>query len=149
MTYYRDDVCSNTVVMLLRLITSAEIQQREAHFMPFVLGQYELDVSDFCRRFVEPMQEESDHIHAQALADAVGVPIRIAHIDSNLHSGGESEVSFVDMQPEGVSPQQSGPARVHLLYRPGHYDILYPSVQQQQQLVEAAAAAAVAAEAAA
>ena len=37
MTYYRDDVCSNTVVMLLRLITSAEIQQREAHFMPFVL----------------------------------------------------------------------------------------------------------------
>jgi ubiquitin thioesterase protein OTUB1 len=93
------------------------------------------------------MQEESDHIHAQALADAVGVPIRIAHIDSNLHSGNESEVSLVDMQPEGVSPQQSGPAKVHLLYRPGHYDIVYPSLQQQQHLV-AAAAAVVTAEAA-
>jgi hypothetical protein len=34
---YRDDLCSNSIVMLLRLITSAEIQSREAHFLPFVV----------------------------------------------------------------------------------------------------------------
>jgi ubiquitin thioesterase protein OTUB1 len=88
-------------------------------------GQYEMDVPDFCRRFVEVMQEESDHIHAQALADAVGVPICIAHIDSNLHGGNVADPSYVTMQPEGLPAEQSGPPRVHLLYRPGHYDVLY------------------------
>lgn len=34
---FRDDTWSNTVVMLLRFITSAEIKRRHDHFEPFVL----------------------------------------------------------------------------------------------------------------
>lgn len=34
---FRDDVWSNTCVMLLRFITSAEIKRRADHFEPFVL----------------------------------------------------------------------------------------------------------------
>jgi hypothetical protein len=36
-------------------------------------GQYEMDVATFCERSVDVMGEESDHIHAQALTDAVQV----------------------------------------------------------------------------
>lgn len=37
--------------------------------------------------------------------------------------GGDIHVDMHDFIPEGCpSPQP----RVHLLYRPGHYDILYP-----------------------
>ena len=36
-------------------------------------GQYEMDVNTFCERSVDVMGEESDHIHAQALTDAVEV----------------------------------------------------------------------------
>jgi hypothetical protein len=34
---FRDDTWSNTCVMLLRFITSAEIKRRADHFAPFVL----------------------------------------------------------------------------------------------------------------
>jgi hypothetical protein len=36
-------------------------------------GQYEMDVASFCERSVDVMGEESDHIHAQALTDALKV----------------------------------------------------------------------------
>eukprot|EP00882_Tetradesmus_deserticola_P028551 GHRQ01031814.1.p3 GENE.GHRQ01031814.1~~GHRQ01031814.1.p3 ORF type:complete len:119 (+),score=57.70 GHRQ01031814.1:1295-1651(+) len=108
--------------MLLRFITSAEIKRRVDHFEPFVVGQYEMDVAAFCERSVDVMGEESDHIHAQALTDAVQVPVRIIQIDS---SGGQSaEASVVDMKPEGLSTEEQaalGPPKVHMLYRPGEH----------------------------
>lgn len=50
------------------------------------------------------------------------VPIRIVQIDSSTYGGESAEPSVVDMTPEGLSPQQAaelGPAKVHMLYRPG------------------------------
>lgn len=120
---FRDDVWSNTCVMLLRFITSAEIKRRADHFEPFVLGQYEMDVHTFCERSVDVMGEESDHIHAQALTDAVQVPIRIIYMSAQ-----EGDAP-VDMKPEHLTPEQQaalGGPKVHMLYRPGHYDILLP-----------------------
>jgi hypothetical protein len=43
--------------------------------------------------------------------------VRIVQVDSSQ----SAEAGVVDMQPEGLSPQEQmaqGPARVHLLYRP-------------------------------
>jgi hypothetical protein len=39
---FRDDTWSNTCVMLLRFITSAEIKRRAEHFEPFVLVSEQL-----------------------------------------------------------------------------------------------------------
>jgi ubiquitin thioesterase protein OTUB1 len=83
----------------------------------------------FCRRSVEPMGEESDHIQAVALCDAVGVPVRIMYLDSNLHGAG-AEANSHDFEPSADGGGGGGGAnasiKVHTLYRPGHYDILYP-----------------------
>lgn len=64
---------------------------------------------------VEPMYKESDHIHIIAMSTALGTGVRVRYMDR----GAEKEVTAHDF-PEGATPA------VHLLYRPGHYDILYP-----------------------
>lgn len=60
------------------------------------------------------MYQESDHIHIIALTSALGASVRVAYMDR----GGE-ELIYHDF-PDGCQPS------LHLLYRPGHYDILYP-----------------------
>ena len=76
----RDDTVSNMIVMFLRLVTSCEVQRREDHFFPFITGMYDdppATVDMFCQRYVQPMGEESDHIHIVAITDALQVlPIR-------------------------------------------------------------------------
>ena len=62
---------------------------------------------------VEPMYQESDHIHIIALTSALGASVRVAYMDR-----GENLICH-DF-PDGCQPS------LHLLYRPGHYDILYP-----------------------
>lgn len=80
------------------------------------------------------MGEESDHVHITALSDALGVPIRVVYLDrSSLDSGGIS-VNHHDFSPAAAAadlPNTSGSSEtvspfITLLYRPGHYDILYP-----------------------
>lgn len=162
-----------------------------------------MDVNTFCERSVDVMGEESDHIHAQALTDAVEVsegrntgdgrhvrvctwpgvvrtcwrrcdsrrrrqwhawlcrqqsfsiqtscvvkhassmfaytacaclcccyvqvPIRIIYMSAQ-----EGDAP-VDMKPEHLSPEQQaalGEPKVHMLYRPGHYDCLYPKSER-------------------
>lgn len=53
----------------------------------------------------------------------VQVPIRIIYM-----SAAEGDAP-VDMKPEQLTPELQaalGGPKVHMLYRPGHYDILYP-----------------------
>lgn len=59
------------------------------------------------------MSKESDHIHIIALAQALNVSILVEYMDRA--EGGTVNHIF----PEGSEP------RIFLLYRPGHYDILY------------------------
>lgn len=61
------------------------------------------------------MYKESDHIHIIAMSSALGTGVRVRYMDR----GAGTEVTAHDF-PEGAIPS------VHLLYRPGHYDILYP-----------------------
>lgn len=63
---------------------------------------------------VEPMCKESDHIHIIALAQALNVSIQVEYMDR-----GEGGTTNPHVFPEGSEP------KVYLLYRPGHYDILY------------------------
>lgn len=62
------------------------------------------------------------------------VPIRVVYLDQSLgavaagvgHADGAA-VNHHDFVPEALGGASSSvDPRVHLLYRPGHYDILYP-----------------------
>ncbi|XP_047514005.1 ubiquitin thioesterase otubain-like [Pieris napi] len=103
---------SDYIVVYLRLITSGQLQTQHDFYQNFIEGPR--TVTEFCRQEVEPMYKESDHIHIIALSNALNVGVRVKYMDR----GEGSQVIAHDF-PEGSKPL------VHLLYRPGHYDILY------------------------
>ncbi|XP_047331392.1 OVARIAN TUMOR DOMAIN-containing deubiquitinating enzyme 1-like [Impatiens glandulifera] len=134
----RDKTISDFIVMFFRFITSGEIRKRSEFFEPFVLGMTNGTVEQFCKASVEPMGEESDHVHITALSDTLGVAIRVEYLDQSIgydRNGGGITVNHHDFIPngndDGASPPPP-PAEVEhqkpfvtLLYRPGHYDVLY------------------------
>lgn len=122
---FRDDTISNMVVLFLRLVAAAEIQSRQDFFAPFILGDdLYPTVEQFCRKNVEVMGEESDHVHIVSLTDALQVPLRVQYLDSTM-GGSEHATNFHDFIPESCRAANQIIPKVHLLYRPGHYDILY------------------------
>lgn len=139
----RDQSVSDYVVMFFRFVTSGEIRKRSEFFEPFILGLSNTTVEQFCKTSVEPMGEESDHVHITALCDALGVAIRVVYLDRsscdtssvsvNHHDfipaataaeGDDTTTSMSTSASESDSGSQTNPFII-LLYRPGHYDILY------------------------
>jgi len=108
---FRDDATANYFIVYLRLITSCQIQSQADHYQNFVDNGK--TVVDFCKHEVEPMYRESDHIHIIALTTALDANIRVVYMD---HS---NENLLIHNFPESTTPA------IHLLYRPGHYDLLY------------------------
>jgi len=104
---------SDYIVVYMKLLTSGHLQKNAEFFTSFVEG--DRSIKEFCHQEVEPMYKESDHIHIIALTSALNVGVRIQYMDR----GDGGKVNNHDF-PEGTMP-----VKVHLLYRPGHYDILY------------------------
>ncbi|PIK36640.1 putative ubiquitin thioesterase OTUB1 [Apostichopus japonicus] len=109
---YCDQGMSDYLVVYLRLLTSLELQKEAEFYQNFVEGNR--TVKEFCSQEVEPMYKESDHIHIIALTSYLGVGVRVVYLDR----GENQKVNHHDF-PEGMPPQ------IALLYRPGHYDVLY------------------------
>uniref|UniRef100_A0AAY4ABI1 ubiquitinyl hydrolase 1 n=1 Tax=Denticeps clupeoides TaxID=299321 RepID=A0AAY4ABI1_9TELE len=109
---FNDQSVSDYLVVYLRLLTSGFLQKEEDFFQHFIEGGR--TVREFCQQEVEPMSKESDHIHIIALAQALDVAILVEYMDR-----GEGGTVNHHVFPEGGDP------RIFLLYRPGHYDILY------------------------
>ncbi|XP_033853639.1 ubiquitin thioesterase OTUB1-like [Acipenser ruthenus] len=109
---FNEQSTSDYLVVYLRLLTSGYLQREGGFFEHFIEGGR--SVKEFCQQEVEPMSKESDHIHIIALAQALNVSILVEYMDR-----GEGSSVNHHVFPEGSEP------RVYLLYRPGHYDILY------------------------
>ncbi|XP_069772289.1 ubiquitin thioesterase OTUB2-like isoform X1 [Narcine bancroftii] len=108
---FNDRGASDHLVQYLRLLTSACLQKQSEFFEFFLEGG--ISIKDFCAQEVEPMAVESDHIHITALTQALGISIQVEYMDKT-----DSEINH-HIFPEGSKPL------IHLLYKPGHYDILY------------------------
>ncbi|KAG8146763.1 putative Ubiquitin thioesterase protein [Naja naja] len=102
---FNDQSTSDYLVVYLRLLTSGYLQRENKFFEHFIEGGR--SIKEFC-------QQESDHIHIIALAQALNVSILVEYMDR-----GEGGTTNPHVFPEGSEP------KVYLLYRPGHYDILY------------------------
>jgi len=110
---FNDDGQSNYLIVFMRLLTSLNIKAQHEFYQNFLEGGQ--TVEDFCANEVEPMFKESDHIHIIAFCQQSGVNVRVTYLDR----GSNKEAVPHDF-PEGSVPD------VHLLYKPGHYDIVYP-----------------------
>lgn len=86
-----------------------------------------MDVETFCRRCVDPMEEEADQVQIIALTETLQVPLRVVYLSpSPFAEAGGAGGSDVDAHPFQPDRHLEGVSTVHLLYRPGHYDLLYP-----------------------
>ena len=106
----------------LRVVTATYLKQDPDRFLPFLLDgagaeTLFLDIHQFCARFVEPMGQECEQLQVLALAEALGVRVHIEYLDGRELNGGK-------LTNHQFGPEDSATI-ITLLYRPGHYDILY------------------------
>jgi len=109
---FNNEGLSNYLVVFLRLLTSKQLQVEGEFYQNFMEGGR--TVAEFCSTEVEPMYKESDHIHIIGLTAAAGIGVRVVYLDR-----GTGDTAVPHDFPEGSEP------KIHILYRPGHYDILY------------------------
>jgi len=109
---FNNEGLSNYLVVFLRLLTSKQLQVEGEFYQNFMEGGR--SVAEFCSTEVEPMYKESDHIHIIGLTAAAGIGVRVIYLDR-----GTGDAAVPHDFPEGSEP------KIHILYRPGHYDILY------------------------
>jgi len=121
---FNDAETSNSIVVYLRLLTSAEIRLNAESYEGFLFHPETdemLTPVDFCIQFVEPVNKEADEVHIRALTRALHLNVEVAYLDGRGNQGSEPglvRVNFVKVENvEDHTP-------IRLLYRPGHYDIL-------------------------
>lgn len=112
-----ENATSDFCTWYLRVVTATHLKMDPERFQPFI-EQPGIDVAQFCQREVEPMGKECEQLQALALAEAFGVQVRIEYLDG--HELVDGNVMHHVFGPENAALQ------LCLLYRPGHYDILYP-----------------------
>ncbi|RYH28799.1 hypothetical protein EON65_10870 [archaeon] len=91
------------------------LRRHADRFLPFVEGCF-VDMDAYCKGEVEPMNKECEQLQILALTEYLELQVEIAYLD-----GKNEEV------PKVLIPDtpQTCPYQVSLLYRPGHYDVIY------------------------
>ncbi|KAF0521035.1 cysteine proteinase [Gigaspora rosea] len=121
LSIFQDESISNQIVMYLRFVTTAYLKEHFNDYKPFLDCDMEMD--EYCSKYVEGMDKEADHIHVLVLTRALKVPVEIAYMSG---SNALDQVNFHEFYPEDEASEGVLPLKpLVLLYRPGHYDILY------------------------
>lgn len=108
--FLKDDL--NYSICYLRCCTSTGIKKDREQYAPFL----EQDIDSFCISEVDPINKEADMVQIQALTTFCKVPIAIHYLDQNPGD-------VCNLMEFGDKSLVAEP--INLLYRPGHYDLLY------------------------
>lgn len=111
-------------VMYLRFAISAYIRTSGALFEMYFESDH--DLKQFCSKEVEPIDAEADQLQIISLFNLFEIPIRIYYMDNNQNEI-PTAFSLPDLDKNTVEnvKQTQSTYLIQLLYRPGHYDILY------------------------
>lgn len=144
---------SDHYTWFMRLLTAGAMRAQAGRFLPFIsddVAHHSVTLPEddeeasrairrYCQQEVEPMGRECEQVHVIALAETLNVVIHIEYLDGRPFDpkSGLYKVVFNEAAEDGFQSQSSGTserrrrdyfvrAPVTLLYRPGHFDILYP-----------------------
>ncbi|KAI2472233.1 cysteine proteinase [Annulohypoxylon bovei var. microspora] len=113
---------SQSIVYHQRLIASSWLKGHAPNYEPWIPGTIENYIQDT----IMPIDREIDHIGVVLLHDFLLKPasiiLEIAYLDRS--DGVAVNVHRMPEEANGEDPASLGPM-IYLLYRPGHYDILY------------------------
>ncbi|KAF2763961.1 cysteine proteinase [Teratosphaeria nubilosa] len=125
---FNDETVQNYIITHLRLLTAAWMKTRPGDYAPWLIGQ---TVEQFCENHVMPIAAEIDNVSLIALKDVLLSPAGFALEVLYLDRTDGSEVNMHRFDPVGL-PVTIG--TICLLYRPGHYDILYKTEDIPQSI---------------
>ena len=113
-----DEYTSNLAIMLLRLLTSAHIRSNPTNFLAFIELFPSESITQWCERNIDAVGVDADQVQLIALAKSVQIALVVANLGSGMDQD-DLQVSVFDFKNEASDPT------IQLLYRPGHYDLLY------------------------
>ncbi|KAI4258908.1 MAG: hypothetical protein LQ352_001021 [Teloschistes flavicans] len=114
----------DAIIAHFRFVTSAWMKTHSNKYVPFIPEQTSID--QYRSVHIEPHAVEIEHLGLQALVDAIVQPAGIAVQVLYLDLSPSDQVN--DHWPAAAPSPNASYDEVHtirLLYRPGHYDILY------------------------
>jgi len=106
------------LVCWARCLTSAYLKTHQDEYHAFLTSHS--TILEFCAQEVDPMNTEADHLQIVALSSFFTVPVSVVYLDRS--QGEEAAEHFFQDNSSTCSMKP-----VHLLYRPGHYDLIYSS----------------------
>ncbi|CAD6186693.1 unnamed protein product [Caenorhabditis auriculariae] len=110
-----EDHHCNYLIIFLRLISSGYLKEHTEEYEPFIDNGQSL--SDYCCSEIEAMWKDVDHLGITGLVSALERPIRVEYMDRSAAPNGGWHYDF--------PPEQAEAPKIVLLYRPGHYDLIY------------------------
>lgn len=105
------------LVFWMRILTSSFLKRNADDYAPFL--ETHPSIERFCATEVDPVGVDADHLQITALSAQLQVPVCVVYLDQS--AGDEASEHMFASTTESGSP----PDAVHLLYRPGHYDLIY------------------------
>ncbi|KAL4805524.1 peptidase C65 Otubain-domain-containing protein [Aspergillus unguis] len=122
---FNDEYKSSAIITHFRLLTSAWMKLNPLRYQAFISQP----LDQYCATRIETVKTEIDEVGLQALIDGViersGLMVEILYLDRS-----QGDV----VTPHVLTQTRPGIGAIRLLYRPGHYDLLYgaePAVQMQ------------------
>lgn len=76
-------------------------------------------IEDFCQSVVDPLGRDAETLALDALPQQLGIGLRMWILDRR------DEVDLVSLD----TPGPGGEIDIHVLFKPGHYDLLYPAAE--------------------
>ncbi|RDL36119.1 Cysteine proteinase [Venustampulla echinocandica] len=122
---FNDPNVSNAIVYHLRLLASSWLKGSVATYQGFIPDN--LGVDGYRKNWLEPVDQEIDHLGMTLLIDVllkpIGFSVEIVYLDRS--EGTQVNSHIIQAQDSNGAPTNPGGPVIHLLYRPSHYDILY------------------------
>lgn len=122
---------SNAIVYHFRLLASSWLKGNPLLYQNFI--QDGLGVDGYRKNWLEPVDQEIDHLGMSLLIDVllkpIGFAVEIVYLDRS--QGSQVNSHIMQAEENGVPTNPGGPM-IHLLYRPSHYDILYKDAAPMQ-----------------
>ncbi|KAI9221273.1 peptidase C65 Otubain-domain-containing protein [Blastocladiella britannica] len=113
---FQVDEISNALVVIVRFAVSAYLQLHEDEYYPFVMDDAD-SMLQYCNHYVEAVGRDADHIHLTVVSKIFHVNFSVAYLDA----GSSTKATIHTFEGDDENKQDV----IALLYRPGHYDLLY------------------------
>ncbi|KAM7201919.1 Peptidase C65 Otubain domain containing protein [Naviculisporaceae sp. PSN 640] len=126
MQAFNTQAISDSIIYHLRLLASSFLKEHKDAFAAFIID-HDGGVDSYCETILQQHNREMDHISLVLLVNVLLAPIdfalEIAYLDRS--PGSHVNTFLFPEQARARDPSTLGPV-IHLLFRPDHYDILYP-----------------------